>query len=600
LNSLKIFIMKKIKFITLYLSIIFLLIPMSCSDDWLKPDPLSFFAPENVFIDEAGFESGLIRVRKDLMAEFHGNRNFISNEHGYSDLAASLFQVDFRKVTPSYSFAYPILSFFENSYTYIKNTNTIISRIDGIEWENQDVRNRILAEALWFRSYWYYRLVTTYGDIPWVGEELRGPKLDYYSTSYWAILEQIQGDLEYASQWLPVARAKLNSPSKGAADHLLTKVYLARGEFDKAIASANRVINGPYALMKQRFGVVASNPYRNLLWDLHRPENKNNPANTEVILTTVERPDAPPGTWWTSNFGTGSMRLYAPSYWKVMDETGGRATNWNLPGSDTLGIGNADVRTIDYFHYRIWEDDTYKWNTTPDLRRVTTNWIEMGDSISDIITARPGSPQLGEPLNRKYYGSLADTMDTWYPWPHYKIYVPTPNFVQPRGGESDWYVFRLAETYLLRAEAYFWKGDLGPAADDINEVRARANAPLISAAAVTLDYIFDERARELYTEEPRHSEMIRVSFILGKLNRDGYSLQSLHEKNWYHDRVMRVNDHYIPPVTVFYANTATILPNHFLWPIPQSVITANTKGVINQNIGYDGDHLRVPPLETIP
>ncbi len=35
---------------------IFLLIQTSCSEEWLEPDPLSFYAPENVFINEAGYE----------------------------------------------------------------------------------------------------------------------------------------------------------------------------------------------------------------------------------------------------------------------------------------------------------------------------------------------------------------------------------------------------------------------------------------------------------------------------------------------------------------------------------------------------------------
>ena len=41
--------------------IITLLILNSCSKKWLEPEPLSFFTPENVFVDEAGFESGLVR-----------------------------------------------------------------------------------------------------------------------------------------------------------------------------------------------------------------------------------------------------------------------------------------------------------------------------------------------------------------------------------------------------------------------------------------------------------------------------------------------------------------------------------------------------------
>lgn len=590
--------MKRITIFPLAL-ISLVLVGISCSKDRLRPDPLSFFTPENVFVDEAGFRAGLVICRKQMNDENHGNVNFIANETSFSDIAVSLWEADWTKITPSSKIPEPVLTFFDRSYGYIKNTNTIISRIDDIEWGDEATRNRILSEALWFRSYWYYRLVNTYGDIPWVGEELKGPKLDYYSTSRPAILGQLQKDLEYAAQWLPVNAPNLGDVTKGAVNHLLTKIYLENGDFDKAISASSDVINGPYALMTDRFGSDASKQYYNVMWDLHRVENKNIAANKETIYATVDRAYAPPDTW-SDPIGTYSMRNYCPSYWKVLDATGNRATNWNTKSGDTLGIGNAVVRTSDFFHYVLWNDNNYSWRTTPDMRRADCNWVEMGDATSEIITVRTGSPQFGEPLTKKYYTNLHDTMVSWYPWPNNKLSVPTPNYVWPMGGQGDWYIFRLAETYLLRAEAYYWKGQLALAADDINKVRKRAHAPLILPSDVTIDYIFDERARELYAEEPRHSEMVRVSFILAKLNREGYSLATLSDKNWYYDRVKKYNPFFSPPVLEYNGNTATIYPYNMLWPIPQSAITANTLGIINQNKGYEGDDKNVPPLETIP
>jgi hypothetical protein len=596
--------MKRIRINALIL-IITLLMLNSCSKNWLKPDPLSFFTPENVFVDEAGFESGLVRCKKEINAENHGDLNPTSLDHMVSDLAVPLRDADFRVLSPSsfqptgQSIQYSLINAFTNEYSYIKNANTIISRIDDITWTDKSIRNRILSEAYWFRAYWYYRLVNTYGDIPWEGNEVTGAKLDYYSTSRWAILTKLQKDLEFAVEWLPVTHAKLGDVTKGAANHLLAKIYLANCNFDKAIEASTAVINGPYALMTERFGSDKKKPWHNVMWDLCRCENKNLPENTETIYATVDRADAAPETWW-SNPGTFSMWLYCPSYWKVKDAAGQRATNWNSPAGDSLGNGNGYVRTNDYWHYQIWKDGTYTWKTTPDFRRAGTNWIEMGDSTSEIITLRQGSPNYGQPLTKKYYGTLADTVDTWYPWPIYKTWTPTPNFNLPRGGQGDWYIFRLAETYLLRAEAYYWKGELALAADDINKVRERAHAPLITAADVTIDYIFDERARELYTEEPRHSEMVRVSFIFGKLDKNGYSLATISDKNWYYDRIMRVNAFYHPPLYSFYGIEAHMSPYNMLWPISQKVITANTLGKINQNIGYEGAQNNVPPLETIP
>lgn len=595
--------MKRIKIIPLIIAI-FLFILMSCSKEWLKPDPRSFFAPENVFVDEAGFESGLIRCRKEINAENHGDLNPTSLDHMASDLAVPLRDADFRVLSPSsflptgQSIQYSLINTFTDEYRYIKNANTIISRIDNIKWTDQSVRNRILSEAYWFRAYWYYRLVNTYGDVPWEGKEVTGAKLDYNTTSRWAILAQLEEDLEFAVENLPVTPAELGNVTKGAANQLLAKVYLANCEFDKAITATTAVINGPYALMTERFGSDKQKQWHNVIWDLSRCENKNLAANTETIYATVDRADAPPETWW-SNPGTFSMWLYCPSYWKVKDAEGQRATNWNSTAGDSLGNGNGYVRTNNFWHYQIWEDAIYTWETTPDMRRANTNWVEMGKFISEIITLRAGSSTYGKPLSKLYYGTLLDTVDTWYSWPLYKTWTPTPNYYLPRGGQGDWYIFRLAETYLLRAEAYYWKGQTGLAADDINKVRQRAHAPLITAANVTIEYIFDERARELYTEEPRHAEMVRVSFIFGKLNRDGYSLANISDKNWYYDRIMRVNHFYHPPLYSYYGIEAHMSPYNMLWPISQKVITANTLGIINQNIGYEGADKNIPPLETI-
>lgn len=88
--------------------------------------------------------------------------------------------------------------------------------------------------------------------------------------------------------------------------------------------------------------------------------------------------------------------------------------------------------------------------------------------------------------------------------------------------------------------------------------------------------------------------------IMAKLNLNGYSEANISQKNWYYDRVMRLNYNYSAPKMEYAGNTAWMDPNNMWWPIPQSVITANTLGRINQNAGYDGAELNVPPLETIP
>jgi hypothetical protein len=574
-----------------------LLFHISCSEDLLEPKPLSFFAPNNIYTNKAGFESLLVTMRKNLVSDFIGtaSSNLLlfeaqATEFGCGwELNFSLFLV------PASS------NLWSNSltviYRYIKDANVLISRLDNIKWDNENDRNSLLAEAYWHRSYWYYRLVNGFGDVPFVGKEVTDVKLDYKTHSRWAILSKIQSDMEFAVQWLPVT-AVPGVPTKGAGNHLLAKICLANCEFDKAITAATNVINGGYALMTTRFGSFASDPAFNVLWDLHRVENKNIPANTETLLAIVDRYTDPEGAKTSS--GTYVQRLYNCSWWHslVKDKDGNRATIDKGDQYRNWGRGNPDCMITNWYAYDVWNDGGYTWKNTPDLRRgADTNWVEK----DEIISNNPASSDYGKPVQIKNLGDPIDSL--WLIWPmaHYKTFVPEQNPLKtPMGGNGDWYVFRLAETYLLRAEAYFWKGQHDLAASDINMVRQRANATPISSSDVTIDYIFDERARELWIEEPRHNELVRASFILAKLNRDGYSLETFHEKNWAHQRVNALNHFYILGSSlILYGSSPLYLPHHTLWPIPDQVILANTLAVINQNKGYVGDSKNVQPLENI-
>ena len=81
---------------------------------------------------------------------------------------------------------------------------------------------------------------------------------------------------------------------------------------------------------------------------------------------------------------------------------------------------------------------------------------------------------------------------------------------QANSSYRDRYVMRLAETFLLRAEAHYLNGNLDAAADDINEIRERSMASPITSSDVTMEFILDERARELFVEENRLMTLMRT------------------------------------------------------------------------------------------
>jgi hypothetical protein len=267
---------------------------------------------------------------------------------------------------------------------------------------------------------------------------------------------------------------------------------------------------------------------------------------------------------------------------------------------ETFGRGIGRARGTSYHTKKIWDDPN-------DLRHKKGNWMNMEDLVYNHANAKKGK-YYNKPLQLyRENGQIAttDTIRNWYSWPHYKLYVPDPRRTQPQGGSYDWYVFRLAETYLLRAEAYWWKGDVANAMADVNAVRTRAGAAAYTdASKFDIGTILDERARELFWEEPRKTELARMAFLFAKTGKSyrgkSYTKENFGTSNFYYDKIMETTDFYNKGVKANNGQEYTMSPYHVLWPVPQAAITSNTEGQLNQNYGYDGFQNNVPPLTTIP
>lgn len=117
---------------------------------------------------------------------------------------------------------------------------------------------------------------------------------------------------------------------------------------------------------------------------------------------------------------------------------------------------------------------------------------------------------------------------------------------------------RLAETYLLRAEAAYKRGMIPEAAPDINELRSRAHALTIDESDLSMDLILEERSRELLDEEQRR-----------------YTLR----------RTLNATD-FVEWITARNGKDAGLSERDYLFPIPQSVIDANVTVPMEQNPGF--------------
>ena len=162
--------------------------------------------------------------------------------------------------------------------------------------------------------------------------------------------------------------------------------------------------------------------------------------------------------------------------------------------------------------------------------------------------------------------------------------------------DTDWYMIRIAETYLLRAEARLAQGNKSGAAEDINVLRNRAGAKPCTAADIDIDYILDERVRELFGEEQRWVTLSRLScnpnatYVLDK-----YPTQNATTSNTFYERTRKYGfgyeneDRGRETYTDALGNIRhrpNIMPHNYVLPIPIQIIQSNKDKEIPQNYGY--------------
>jgi tetratricopeptide (TPR) repeat protein len=162
--------------------------------------------------------------------------------------------------------------------------------------------------------------------------------------------------------------------------------------------------------------------------------------------------------------------------------------------------------------------------------------------------------------------------------------------------DTDWYMIRIAETYLLRAEARLAQGNKAGAAEDINVLRKRAGAKACTAADVNIDYILDERVRELFGEEQRWVTLSRLSCNPhATYVTECYPTQDATTSNTLYERTRKYgfgyenDDRGREAYTDALGNTRhrpNIKPYNYLLPIPIQIIQSNKDVKIEQNYGY--------------
>lgn len=527
-----------------------LLSQISCKEEILNETPPDFLSADVVLVNKAGFDTYMTGLHQGLREWFFGVNNHSQNffDFNYSaDLSTSgdagvVTFKDFRTwLTPAQAF---VTYHWNSAYQkIIPRANTIIdyAQRPTAVWKDEAEKNAAIAEARFFRAYAYNILAKLYGGVPIVEQVASEPKLDYTRATRQQVYEFAAKDLEFASQWLPKSTTQDGRVVKAAADHLLAEVYISLGQFDKSIASATTLINdGQYQLMTSRFGKYANQP-GDVFSDLFKDnnQNRNTSGNKETIWSLQFEYLTPGGTTpSTSNF---TIRAWGPRYFNIKDPDG----KSGMVIVDSLLRPVGWLRGTNLFNYFIWSDRNDIRNSRYNIRR-------------DFYYNDPSSKYFGQKVIVTPESIAKGYIDTLYFYYPYIRKIEGEALAGAASGQvfKEFYLMRLAETYLLRAEAYLMKGDKQRAADDINVVRSRAKAKAVAASDVSLDYILDERGRELIIEEPRYMTLSRMGKVV--------------------ERIRKYN----------FRNANNIEEKHGLFPIPQSFIDANFGDKIEQNPGY--------------
>ena len=525
----------------------------SCHKSFLEETPQSSYTPVTLK-DSLGFQAALVGLYNQLENYYSWSSrqgwpsvwqvgtdvaNATANQEG-----VEIPYYDYGKLTPTDAASQHIWTL---NYQMINLTNIILDNAEAPDLTgiSENNKNNIEAEAKFFRAFAYNYLATLYGGVPLVTHALSGPKTDFTRASLDSVNQLIISDLEFAKANLPDIEdvpSNTNGKMYGRANkfmamQLLAKVYLRAGQAAKAEENTKAIIgSGRFSLVTTRYGVKADQPGDAFSDMFIYGNERRNQGNTEAIwVLELENPSSVVGG---VSDNPQQRRVWGAAYYNISgmvicDSLGGR--------------GIARLRLSNWVLYGLYQGGDMR-NSAYNIRR-------------HYYYNDPASVNYGKIVPYTGPDTLFKICPSTTKWGQYD-----PNDVFGYAMIKDFILMRLGETYLLQAEAQFDQGKLAEAAASINVLRARAFADFptrgkVEAADITLDFILDERARELVGEENRRMTLMRTGSLVERVNR------------------LNLNDAQHPITGISKTN--------LLLPIPLDEIQLNKDAVLDQNPGYN-------------
>ncbi|MDY0987791.1 SusD family protein [Flavobacterium sp. ACN2] len=475
--------MKTIKFKYIYIAVAMAVLG-SCSEDFVTIDPQGKFDTSTYFSNEQQCYAALIGVYDPIRKNTGGFENLVAMLNAGSDdfYAGGGSSTDGTGIqnfsTHSLSSITIPGSYWNDHYQGISRANILLAKLPAASM-NDAVRSRFAAEAKTLRAFYYFNLVRLFKNIALVLEPLTTETIfTPEQVAPEVIYAQIEKDLTEAIAVLPntvVAKTEAGRFNKGAAQALLGKVYLFEGKKAEAAAVLAEVNGTPGGV----------NQYGNKLLDkfsdLWITSNKFNAESLiEVSHSSAGNSD---WTFWGNGRDEGNSLNIMVGPRGYSRPEGSDAPN--LPAGWAFNVATQKL-------YDAMQGDPRLEATILDLKAL------KAAGKADYI---PAYQDTGYFLNK---------------------YLPRQSDVSTGGGNSELnykqnsYIIRLADTYLMEAEAL---GSGTRAQQLLDAVRKRAG---LDPVPVTLAAIKHERRMELAGEGHRFFDLVRWGDAAAALSDRGF------------------------------------------------------------------------------
>ncbi len=414
---------------------------------------------------------------------------------------------------------------WDELYRGINTCNAVIERAPNATGITDALKKQRVAEMKFLRGHYYFLLLQQWGGVDLRLTETLAPTKTTSRASeadmYKAILADLEGSL--ADLENKKASSDYGRATKAAAEHLLSRVYLAKA------ASTSKAADD-YAKAETYASNVIKNYGFKLLPDFASVFTQGaGEINDEVIFATQYTTDVLTNTapnplnnavGGDGNVQGNNLHLFFGMQYDVQagmqrDVNYDRPFKRLRPTKYCTEVVFADK--VNDSRYKKSFRDTWlsnlpgTYNTAFDGSKAKVTF-KLGDTAIFI----PGfEMSLAERAKRPYqvlvpsaytealFPTLVKFMDPLRPD---KTYAP---------GSRDFLCFRLADTYLMLAEAQLFQNKIPEATASVNAVRTRAAFPgktaamQITPAQMTFDFLMDERGRELAGEQIRWMDLKR-------------------------------------------------------------------------------------------